>query len=225
MIFFVYIDWTKEIVPRAFYVGKGQIARIRKVKRNIHWKNIASKYGWEREVVFATKNEDYAFLQEILGILELGTFENGTLGRWGANKTAGGEGTVGRVTSEEQRKWISDNNPAKRDDVKEKLRRVRLSAITPDETKQKMSSTHKKLGLLLINNPAHDPEVRARWSFLRKGKNTGSANPASKLTWEKVREIRSLKFVGWSRIQLAELFHVSVHSITKITSNKSWIEL
>lgn len=100
-IFFVYLDWTLEDIPRPFYVGKGQLARVKRYERNAYWKNIAAKYGWHREVVFATKDEQFSFEEEKRLITELGTFEDGTLGRWGANLTEGGEGPSGWKPSSE----------------------------------------------------------------------------------------------------------------------------
>jgi hypothetical protein len=50
MIFFVYIDWTLEDVPRSFYIGNGVFARVQKHERNAYWKNIAAKYGWKPSV-------------------------------------------------------------------------------------------------------------------------------------------------------------------------------
>jgi hypothetical protein len=95
-VFFNYIDWTLEDIPRSFYVGKGKLKRISQRERNAYWRNIAAKHGQRREVVLATKDEAFAFEQEKRLIVELGTFEDGTLGRWGANLTEGGEGVSGR---------------------------------------------------------------------------------------------------------------------------------
>lgn len=95
LIFYVYIDWTFEDPPRAFYVGKGKLARVQKRERNVYWRNLANKFGQRREIIFATKEEQFAFEQEKRLVAELGTFENGESGRWGANLTAGGDGVSG----------------------------------------------------------------------------------------------------------------------------------
>jgi hypothetical protein len=92
-VFFVYVDRTDD--GRPFYVGKGLIKRTQTRERNLPWKRIASKYGWRREVVLATRDESFAFEEEKRRIVELGTFEDGTPGRWGANLTEGGEGSSG----------------------------------------------------------------------------------------------------------------------------------
>lgn len=106
-IFFNYVDWTLEDVPRPFYVGKGKLPRVQLHERNAYWKNIATKFGWRREIVLATKDEQFAFEEEKRRIAVLGTFEDGTPGRWGANLTEGGEGPSGRKHSQERKDAIS----------------------------------------------------------------------------------------------------------------------
>ncbi len=124
MIFFVYIDWTLEDVSRPFYVGKGQLKRISQHERNLYWRNIAAKHGQHREVVLATKDEAFAFEQEKRLIAELGTFEDGTSGRWGANLTEGGEGLSGYVHTHTTRQKIS---------------KAHLGKVLSRETRQKLS--------------------------------------------------------------------------------------
>lgn len=101
-VFFVYVDRTVD-EDRTFYVGKGIKERLRRRARNAYWKNIVAKHGWDlnhREIVLATKDESFAFEEEKRRISELGTFEDGTPGRWGANLTDGGEGTCGHIMLE-----------------------------------------------------------------------------------------------------------------------------
>ena len=109
-VFFVYVDWTTEVLPRPFYVGKGLIKRTQIRERNQYWCNIAAKYGQRREVVLATRDETFAFEQEKRLIAELGTFEDGTLGRWGANLTEGGGGSNGWKPSTEWLRARSGSN-------------------------------------------------------------------------------------------------------------------
>jgi len=225
-VFITYADWTLEVPPRPFYVGKGQLVRVNHRERdNDHWRNIAAKHGWWREVILATKDEAYAFEQEIMGILELGTFENGKFGRWGANKTAGGEGTVGAVKTEKQLAMMrGENNPSKRPEVARKISETKMGSKASIIARKHMSEANKRQGRFLGDkNPAKNPEIRKRWSENRKGKNTGSDNSAAKLTWEQVSEIRRLRIEGWSRTMLSETFSISVHSVTKITTYQSWV--
>lgn len=112
-VFYNYIDWTLEVQPRPFYVGKGKYHRTKLRERNAYWKNIVAKYGWRREIVLATKDEKFALEEEKRRIAELGTFEDGTPGRWGANLTEGGEGRSG-------------NRAPKSDEHKAKIRAARI---------------------------------------------------------------------------------------------------
>lgn len=93
MRFKVYVDWTTEEVPRAFYVGKGTDRRLRIISRNKLHAAIAAKHGFDRCVVFETDVEDEAHVKERELIAEHNTFVYG--GGWGANFTLGGEGTSG----------------------------------------------------------------------------------------------------------------------------------
>ncbi len=138
-IFFVYTDWTLENSARCFYVGKGQLVRVNQRERNAYWKNIAAKYGQRREIIFVTKDEAFAFEQEKRLIAELGTFEDGTAGRWGANLTEGGEGISGFVHNLNTRKKISEAHKGK---VLSFETRQKLSKITS----QRLNENHPMLG-------------------------------------------------------------------------------
>lgn len=93
--FYVYEDWTLELSPRCFYVGKGDIARIKTLRRNRHHANIAQKHGMRREIVFASSVERAAIEREIELIVERKTFVCGDDYVFGANYTQGGEGVSG----------------------------------------------------------------------------------------------------------------------------------
>jgi hypothetical protein len=101
-IFFVYVDWTLENVPRTFYVGKGNKDRIQKRERNAYWKSIAAKYGWRRDVILATKDEQFALEQEIVTIREFKTYHYDRNDGWGCNFTRDGEGTSGHPRTPKQ---------------------------------------------------------------------------------------------------------------------------
>lgn len=165
-VFFVYIDWTTEEIPRSFYVGKGTIDRVNMRERNEHWCRIAAKYGWRREVVFATKDEAYAFEQEILGILELGTFEHSSTYRWGANKTTGGDGTSGyRHTDDvkEQMRQRFKDIPLSLDH-REKLSAARLGKIPWNKGKR------YELANPLTNRAPQTDKAKAKISASLSGK-------------------------------------------------------
>lgn len=103
MIYYIYLDYTLEVYPRIFYVGKGTQTRVAKKTRNNYWINIANKYGWRREVILSTKDENYALDLEIFNIKLYKTFETDWTDKsgFGANLTRGGEGMSGFKFSEE----------------------------------------------------------------------------------------------------------------------------
>lgn len=156
-VYFAYVDWTLEASPRVFYVGKGNLKRTQKRERNTYWKNIAAKHGWRREVLLATKDESFAFEEEKRHIAEFGTFEDGTLGRWGANLTEGGEGASGYKHTQETRQ--------------------KLSEMREGKIPWNKGVTHSEETCLLISQkatgrklPPRSEEHRAKMSVLRKGK-------------------------------------------------------
>lgn len=95
-MFSVYVDWTCETSPRAFYVGKGKSRRLQLLIRNKRHRNVSAKYGLFRETVFSTDDEERALAEEVRLISELRTFVYDPL--WnglGCNYTRGGEGSSG----------------------------------------------------------------------------------------------------------------------------------
>lgn len=83
----MYVDWTLEIIPRVFYVGKGKSARINRRERNADHKKIVKEFGIHREVVLETDDENVAYTYEEQLVEFFDTF----LG-WGVNLTKGGWG-------------------------------------------------------------------------------------------------------------------------------------
>ena len=80
-----------------FYVGKGSGDRFKNVgKRNKHWRNIVSKYGFYAEIVIHFNTEVCAFSFEI-SIISYYGIENL------CNLTSGGEGSKGYKWTEEQK--------------------------------------------------------------------------------------------------------------------------
>ena len=126
-----------------FYVGKGCRWRSHDFKRrNPHHQNIVEKYGKENieVLVFPRATNQSAIDTEIewIKVLREAGFEL-------ANKTDGGEGTSGRIYSDETRKKMSSS---------------RKGRIISPETCAKISA----------NNKSGTPEVRAKKSATMTGK-------------------------------------------------------
>lgn len=99
---FVYVDCRLDD-SRPFYVGKGSKKRTQVMGRNLLHSRIARKHGFERRIVFETKDNDVACNIEMHLIQILRT--RNLYG--GANLTDGGEGTLGFNPSPETRHKMS----------------------------------------------------------------------------------------------------------------------
>jgi hypothetical protein len=87
---FVYVDFRSD-TNKPFYVGKGNDARVKRITRNRYHSSIVKKYGFQREIVFSSNDEQLCFLIESHLICELKT--RNCFG--GANFTDGGDGVSG----------------------------------------------------------------------------------------------------------------------------------
>lgn len=217
-VFFNYIDWTLEENPRPFYVGKGKIKRVQQRERNAYWKNIAAKHGWRREVVYVTKDEAHAFEEEKRRILEQGTFEDGTPGRWGANLSEGGEGPSGRTgvlssffgrkhTPETRLKMsgVNHSHRGKRGEAHPNFGKVR----TP-ETLAKLSGE---------NNHGYGKKQPLS-TRLKKG---GENHPRASLTWNDVDAIRTRYAAGGITYkELAYEYGVKIAAIQFVVTYRTW---
>lgn len=79
----MYVDWTTEEMPRAFYVGEGTQKRVNGFKRNRVHAGMTARFGLKREIVkeFDDLWEARNFETEL--IIQHGTFAPVT--GWGAN--------------------------------------------------------------------------------------------------------------------------------------------
>lgn len=98
-----------------FYVGIGTQDNYKRASFNYnrtnYWKNIAKKCGWKAEIVFDNLTWKDACKKEVELILKYGRVDlgTGTL----VNLTCGGEGTLGRPTTDKTRKKMSESRNGK----------------------------------------------------------------------------------------------------------------
>lgn len=94
-----------------FYVGIGRqdnyIRASRVARRSVFWKNIVSKTGWKVDIIYDNLTWEDACLKEKELILFYGRRDLGTGSL--VNHTNGGEGSNGRIYSEETRKKMSES--------------------------------------------------------------------------------------------------------------------
>jgi len=77
--FNVYVDWTKEAAPRAYYVGKGTEERVKNPWRGEKHERVRNACGWERVTVMETDDEQKAMdkEQELIRVLRTSEGELG----------------------------------------------------------------------------------------------------------------------------------------------------
>lgn len=119
---------------KVFYVGKGKDRRAwSKQYRNKFWCNVANKHGHSVELLFQGLTEEDAFQAEIDVITELRYF-----GEQLTNMTNGGEGSSGRVLTEEQKRAIGEKSRAtKTPEVRAKISKAAKGRLHSEEAKQK----------------------------------------------------------------------------------------
>lgn len=143
--YYVYEDWTLEDNSRCFYVGKGDLNRIKTIKRNKKHTNIVNKYGVNRIVIFETYDELASFELEIEKITEHKTYVHGDDLTFGANFTKGGEGASGAIRSDETKQKMRKAISGYRHSSERKLiiKERTTAAMRTPEVYKKMSDSHK----------------------------------------------------------------------------------
>jgi hypothetical protein len=135
-IYYIYVHYKKGTnIP--FYIGRGQRSRIcqKTNGRNQHWKNIVNKYG----------GFEYDKLEENLTNDEANFYEEFYISlfkSWGfklVNVLSGGNQNKRPDVS----KYLKENNPMKREDVRQKMSLIHKNRIISKETRDKMSKSLK----------------------------------------------------------------------------------
>jgi group I intron endonuclease len=153
------------------------------------------------------------------------------------HRKAIGEGQKGRVISEETRKKIGDAQRGKSRDVKGEIHpNSKLSeddVVKIKELLLKRESQRKIAKMFgVTRNVITSIQKGKTWShvivedfkpFNREESNfSGESNPKSKLTEQDVKEIKILLKKGKSQSDIAKMFGVSKHAISKIYLGKTW---
>ncbi len=142
-----------------FYIGMGKDKKraYTTSKRSFLWKKIVNKYGYEVQILKDDLEYEEAKELEISLISFYGRIDlkTGTL----CNLTDGGEGTVGRIVTEEERENLRNKNIGKKhspetiekmrskvisENQKKIISKANKNKILSNETKSKMSQSKKK---------------------------------------------------------------------------------
>jgi len=127
---------------QVFYVGIGSKYRAYNSKqRTLFWKRIVNKYGYKVELLYDKLNFKDAIKIEIELIAKYGRRDLGT--GYLCNMTDGGEGTLGRIISENHRKILKNSNIGKKANKEtiEKLRTSHLGLVLTKESIDKRTLT------------------------------------------------------------------------------------
>ena len=229
---FVYIH-KNPVNGEVFYVGQGSKHRGRverahsKRSRSKWWNNYVNKYGppiVEIVSIDITKEEADRLEMELIKLYGRQDLNEGTL----VNLTDGGDGNGKRsieYCKEHSLRMKGENHPmwGKKHTLEwiENNSKSHMGKKLSEETKKKMSESRKGL--------KRTEETKKKMSESLSGdKNpmfgrTGDKNPAAKLNWEIVREIRILYKEGnMSYRKLAEKYNVSSYTIECVIKYKSW---
>jgi hypothetical protein len=215
--FFVYVDYTREVEPRPFYVGRGKLNRLRHERRNAKHRAIVMKYGLDRRVVLETFNIDVANTCEVFLIAQLKTHADHG---FGANFTIGGDGVVGHAQesialmkacwSDEKRRRYSErmrqNNPMHDASVVAR-QAASLRAVTTGVPKSLSHCEHIRLSKLGDKNPM-------------KGR-TGVLSPSA-LALERCVQVQQLLVSGLSVHEIHEATGISAPIIRSIRDGRHW---
>lgn len=178
-------------MPRVFYVGKGDDARLRRRERNKHHRNIAQRYGHRREVVLTSSVEQLVLDVETELIAEHKTFVYAVDYVFGCNYTRGGDGVSGYQYTDEQRDKTREGH--KRSWADPATRRRRIEARNRPEVNDKLRTSasttmrqnwadadYRKRQTEAIKKAQNDPQTQAK----RRASNSRAAIEQ----WKRKRE-------------------------------------
>jgi hypothetical protein len=217
-----------------FYVGQGKVDKNGKFTRS---KSKCSRSRWWNNYVNKHGNPIVEVIEENLSIDDVNLREKFYIKLYGrcdinegslVNMSDGGDGSgprsleyridcSNRMKGENHpmygkkhtKEWI-ENNSKSHTGVKRSLESRKKQGDTNRGSKR-TEETKKKMSIALSgeNNPMYG--------------RTGTSNPASKLDWDKVNEIRELYKKGDTSFRkLGKLFNVANCTIESIIKNKTW---
>lgn len=170
-MYYVYAHYRKTD-NSIFYVGVAKSLKrfTSKYSRNKYWKNIVDKNNYYYKILFESNKWEDCLNKEIelisyYGRLDLNT---GVL----CNMTNGGEGCVNLSNESKQKisnklKGIKHN-----EDFKNKAKKRQTGVKLSEETKRRMSISHKKVDKSYLFGLKKSAETRLKLSISKKGKST-----------------------------------------------------
>lgn len=223
------------IIYRAFlengksYIGQTikaleerQVEHKHNSKRGIsHFYNAIRKYGFDK---FMWEILDEGVSKEELDQKETKWIENFDSLNNGFNSRTGGSRGLLR---DDVKKRIGEKNKGENNGMFGKLAWNSGKHLS-DEHKNKIKTKFKKSHIPWNKGKVLEYKHKSPCSNIRKQKiskaNSGENNGQSKLTWDKVREIRKMAKNGILLKTIAQIFNISAGHVSIIVNNKQWKE-
>mgnify|MGYP003647945207 FL=1 len=203
-----------------FYVGIGNSKRPHtKSGRSRWWRGVVDKYGYDVIILADNLSWDDACEKEIYLIDYYGrkNLGKGTL----VNMTDGGDGTKGKIVSEETKAKMSAAKKGRKfsDEHKAKLSAANTGKIMSKEARAKISAAQKGNKSHLGNK--HSAVTRAKISAAQKGRLPNSTKLTEGQVIEILIEIRENPYRGQG-VALAKKYGVKIANISSIKHNWTW---
>ena len=163
---------TRNDIGKIFYIGKGVKYRANATaSRNQYWQNIATKYGYQIEILAYWKTHEEALDHEKVLI---SCFKD--MGYKLANLTDGGEGSVGWNPSTETRQKMSASRQNVSSETRKKMslaaqgkKNAFFGKTHSEETRKKISIANK-LKTPSFTGKKHSAEAKAKMTASQKAR-------------------------------------------------------
>ncbi len=224
-----------------FYIGIGEdISRAYDIRRKKHWKSIVNKHGYVVEILHYNLDWESACQIEIQLISKIGRKDLGTGPL--INLTSGGEGTPGRVVSNETKQLLREKQTGKTqsNETKQKQSLQRKGVAKPKSFGETISQIQKQKGGF-FKGKKHTEESKKKTSDKVAGEKnpfygkkhtkevvlgmSGPNSKNSKFTPEQILWIRN-NYIPKDKLfgvnSMARQFKVSPTNISNIVNFKSY---
>jgi len=232
--------------------GKIYIGKTNNIKRRLsHHYNVSAggklKYKHHFQAIHAaikkyTSNIEFSIIQTVVSENEADicetywiNYHSSNSPKFGYNLTAGGEGTSGRIVSEETRALMKKSATGKKhsDTTKMKLSLFHSGKILTEEHKEKISNSNKgktlsseHIASIIRHNTGKiaSPEtlIKMREATLKRNL-AGDNNPNASITNEIANKIRDLYATGnYKQKQIADIYNIDQTTVSLIVLNKRY---
>lgn len=199
----IYVGQTKQRFVKRFFLHQWKLRNG--THDNKHLQRAFNKYGedaFEFEVEEIIIGNSTFFNSEEMRIIKKYRLQ-GTC----YNQTDGGDGAKGTKLSEENVRKLAELN-----------RKLNTGKKASEETKERMSKTHKQWHR---DHPMSEAQ-KIKTKHARLAKLNAGENGTQKITPPVVEEIQKLLMAGYKQADVARMFDLSQTNISAIKNGRSW---